>query len=293
MTEMAEVVKQTLIDAVEVDYEEELRDVAPPDADFRKYARDALSPVRIREQWGIFTQTLPHAVQKGECLLEIGSGFGGFVACAGQVGLKAFGVEPAMRRAKLAEQVVHNPGIMSGCSLIVANGEHLPFPSEAFNYVYSINVMEHVQDPEWVMAEAIRVLKLNGILHFTIPNYGSWWEGHYGLLWLPGIGKRLAKLYVRLLGRRSDYIDALNFLDHRRVSRIMENHTSNMEVLDWGQGVWEERLNSLTVGEWAALGRLKYIVHWLHRLGLVWIISGVGRILHWETPIILIARKRA
>lgn len=61
----------------------------------------------------------------------------------------------------------------SGVEFLKADIEKLPFEKESFDLVFSMFVLEHVQNPEKVLKEAIRVLKKGGILILAAPNFGS------------------------------------------------------------------------------------------------------------------------
>lgn len=52
---------------------------------------------------------------------------------------------------------------------ITASALKLPFPSEEFDTVFSTQVLEHVEDPFLMIAEANRVLKKGGYLILTAP----------------------------------------------------------------------------------------------------------------------------
>lgn len=56
---------------------------------------------------------------------------------------------------------------------VVAVGERLPFRDGQFDGVFSINVLEHVVDPERVLAETERVLAPGGVMLAVTPN-GNW-----------------------------------------------------------------------------------------------------------------------
>ncbi len=55
---------------------------------------------------------------------------------------------------------------------VCADAHSIPFKDEAFDAVYSIDVIEHVQSPGKMIEECRRVLKKNGILILVTPNGG-------------------------------------------------------------------------------------------------------------------------
>lgn len=50
---------------------------------------------------------------------------------------------------------------------------NLPFPDNSFDFVYSAFVLEHTNDPENFLKEAVRVLSPGGTLLFVAPNFGA------------------------------------------------------------------------------------------------------------------------
>src|SRR4029079_18918968 len=53
---------------------------------------------------------------------------------------------------------------------VVADMRSLPFPAAAFASVLAVHSIEHVPDPERVVAEARRVLEPGGVAVFVTPN---------------------------------------------------------------------------------------------------------------------------
>lgn len=54
--------------------------------------------------------------------------------------------------------------------LLIAKGESLPFEDESFDRIICTEVFEHVLEPELILREMKRVLKMNGIISLSIPN---------------------------------------------------------------------------------------------------------------------------
>lgn len=55
---------------------------------------------------------------------------------------------------------------------VCADAHSIPFKDEAFDAVYSIDVLEHVQNPGKMIGECRRVLKKDGIIILITPNGG-------------------------------------------------------------------------------------------------------------------------
>lgn len=233
----------------------------------------------------------------GRRTLEIGSGPGLTLATARRVkGAEAYGIEPGDDEydgtLEFSWRLLDTLGLPRS-AIVRATGEAIPFPESHFDVVYSSNVLEHVNDPAKVIAEMVRVLKPGGYGHIIVPNYGSWWEGHYGLLWLPHMPAWLGKLYVGALGRDPSFIDTLQLVTCGKLERWIAPFSDRIEVLGWGVDVWESRVRSLQFSEYSALGRLKSLLRMMHTLRVVSLLIAVGKALHWETPLILSFRRRA
>lgn len=269
--------------------------VAASAAHIAQMASDNLDERRSLEQLHGLMELVGEPLA-GKRLLEVGSGIGLTVAMARKLmNVEAFGIEPGddeyegslhvawdvLKSAEIDPTVIRH-GI----------GEAIPYPDDDFDIVYSSNVLEHVGDPAKVVSEIVRVLKPGGHAQLVVPNYGSWWEGHYGIIWLPHLSATLGKLYVRLLGRDPGFIDTLQLVTRGRLENWIMPHASRIEILDWGVGIWQQRVRGLGFSEYAALGRLKRLVRVLHRLGAIPLLIRVGTALHWETPLILTFRKR-
>jgi ubiquinone/menaquinone biosynthesis C-methylase UbiE len=55
--------------------------------------------------------------------------------------------------------------------LATANGERLPFADASFDRIICSEVLEHVPDPDLVLAEIARLLKPGGIFAASVPRY--------------------------------------------------------------------------------------------------------------------------
>jgi SAM-dependent methyltransferase len=81
---------------------------------------------------------------------------------------------------RLQEARTLEPNVVNGV------GEHLPFSTDTFDLILSHEVLEHVQDDQLAINEAVRVLKPGGRLVLFCPNrgypfetHGHYWRGKY------------------------------------------------------------------------------------------------------------------
>lgn len=162
-------------------------------------------------------------------ILEMGSGYGFDLCYLRKLGLDAHGIEPG---SSFGFEGRYDQALAllkaNGCDkadeiLFQAVGESLPFADKSFDIVYSVSVLEHVRDVEKCLLEALRVVKPGGVVLMSVPNYDSFREDHYDIVWLPYLlrSKRVAKWYVRNLFKRADwFVDELNFTSPAYFKRL-------------------------------------------------------------------------
>ncbi len=129
-------------------------------------------------------------------------------------------------------------------------------------------------------------------MHVVVPNYGSIWEGHYAVFWIPYLPPLLGKLYVRLYRRDPFFIDTLQFINPIWLGRLLRQ-VSGFEVIDEGISLWQERLSNPHFSTWSGLAKLQPLVRATQKLGMVRLVQVIGGMLKLHTPIVLTARKVA
>lgn len=87
---------------------------------------------------------------------------------------------------------------------INGGGERLPFPNSHFDTIVCMDVLEHVQRPEDLLAEASRCLKKGGLLYITAINRFAFNDPHYHVPLVNWLPRRLATPFLKLLGRDKD-----------------------------------------------------------------------------------------
>jgi ubiquinone/menaquinone biosynthesis C-methylase UbiE len=167
----------------------------------------------------VLNQTMQCLHRDWGTVLDLGCGLGELTKVFTNHNVNIIGIEPSKEAIRIAKQkgLNHN--------LIRAVGEYLPLRDEYFHTVYSISTLEHVANPEKVIANALRVLKAGGTCLVYCPDYAtSLYEEHYKIFWLPFLTniKYLARFYVRLRGRKSDYVNTLNYITRQKLKKAFD-----------------------------------------------------------------------
>ena len=104
----------------------------------------------------------------GRDLLDVGCG-GGFLSEEfAKAGFKVTGMDPSPHLLDAARTHAAQGGL--NVKYVEGYGEHLPFPSCAFDHVACCDVLEHVDDLGTVIGEIARVLKPGGTFLFDTIN---------------------------------------------------------------------------------------------------------------------------
>ena len=126
---------------------------------------------------------------------------------------------------------------------ILYDGGMFPVPDASFDFVVSFQVLEHVRSIEHIFGESIRVLKSGGIMYHTFPNYFSFYEGHYMVLWFPFLNRSLGRIYLRILGRDTAQFENINLVKPRDAVRALNLHKDRIKVLSLGRAEFINKFN--------------------------------------------------
>lgn len=231
---------------------------------------------------------------KNGLFLEVGAGYGAMLVYAQKkYHLNVIGVEPPKEkfegRFEIAEQLILNNDLPLDI-IHKGVGEALPFDDATFDVVFSFQVLEHVADPQKVLAESWRVLKPGGILYINAPNYNTFLEGHYHVPWIPGMSKRLAKVWLKLLNHDSKYIEHINFMSARKLESYLEKIVGENIESDFGLSDWEDRMRGFQPEKYntAITKRVVFIVQ---KLNLGNILVYFGKKFNWQDTLRVTLRK--
>lgn len=151
----------------------------------------------------------------GRLILDLGCGMGGLSTALALSGAR---VQPLDFNPHYCE-ITRLRGTRYGLSLSPVNaaGEALPFPDARFDIIMCVDVLEHVADPERLVAEVSRCLRPGGLCQITAINRFAFRDPHYHarlVNWLP---RRLAEGYLRLAGRAKE---SARFADRQSLAEM-------------------------------------------------------------------------
>ncbi len=106
-------------------------------------------------------------IQGGAFLADIGCGMGILAEVCRDKFVKYVGMDLAFERVKQARLRVPD----KKCFWVVGDAQNLPFKSKCFNYVVSLEVIEHLPDTKAYLKEINRILTLGG--NFILSTPGS------------------------------------------------------------------------------------------------------------------------
>jgi SAM-dependent methyltransferase len=175
---------------------------------------------------------------KGKKVFEVGFRNGLFIDESEKTGLVTTGIE--IRKEFYEKTKADFPNQ----DLILYDGGTFPVPDNSFDFVVSFQVLEHVKSIEHIFKECIRILKPGGIMYHVCPNYHSFYEGHYKIIWFPFLNKTLGRYYLKQIGRHtSTFEDLINIVKPNHIAKILKRNENNIEILSLGKKEFVNRFN--------------------------------------------------
>lgn len=109
---------------------------------------------------------------RGRRVLDVGCGAGVDLARFVKGGATGVGVDLASSAARLARENFRQQNLAG--SFVEADGEQLPFQSDAFDVIYAHGVVQYTRDGGRLVEECRRVLRPGGTAIFQVYNRVSW-----------------------------------------------------------------------------------------------------------------------
>jgi ubiquinone/menaquinone biosynthesis C-methylase UbiE len=265
-----------------------------------KYVKDSLDRVKPREQIKLISDCLDYKELADKKLLEIGSGLGIFnLVARKEFNIDAWGVEPSSEGFGGSYEIsleILKENNLDESKIKEATGESLPFEDNSFDIIFSTNVLEHVNNPKKVISEAIRVCKPKGTIQIVVPNYGSFFDGHYICFYFPYQPKWLWKLWLKyILKRDPSFVDTLRTeINYFSIKKYLKPFLDDnkIEIISFGEDVFKDRMKNINFSSWGGLTKVKKWVKILHKFKItnlaIWFLIFIKA----YSPIILTIRKK-
>ena len=125
-------------------------------------------------------------------VVDVGGGPGYFAAAFRAAGATYVSIEADL--GELSAKSEPGPGSVLGSALA------LPLRDATVDVCYSSNVLEHVAEPERMLAEMVRVTRPGGTVFCSYTLWLSFWGGHETAPWHYLGGHRAARRYARKHG---------------------------------------------------------------------------------------------
>jgi len=173
--------------------------------------------------------------------LDVGCAMGSMLEEAKAAGWDPAGVETSEFAARYAAE-------HTGCPVYAGTLQKAAFPSESFDVVTLMDVIEHVPYPVDLMGEIYRVLRPGGVVFIVTPNFASLfvrlygrtaygvWPEHHVVYFQPSTMERL----LRDVGFARIITGSKDFYGHN-LRRLLRRRGANADVgvrAAFGAGTW-------------------------------------------------------
>jgi 2-polyprenyl-3-methyl-5-hydroxy-6-metoxy-1,4-benzoquinol methylase len=165
----------------------------------------------------------------GKKVLDIGFGNGLTLKEFAKQGAQMSGVEVTESLANIAKYILNESNISA--DLRMYDGFNFPFEDGTFDYIYSVSVFEHTDDPAQVLKEACRVLKPGGSFYLAFPNRLYPKETHTGTYFTSYLPRKIADRVLKMLGRSGmDIYWNLHFLSFFQLKKWLKKDGVSLSV---------------------------------------------------------------
>ena len=166
----------------------------------------------------------------GKKIVELGAGSGSDIICLAQKGVNAYAIDFSIESLNSIKYWAKKKGVT--VKTVQADIKKIPYPSNSFDMVYSVGLMEHFTNPIVYLREQIRVVKPGGFLLVDVPQkytlytlakhlrmkiktHPFGWETEFSKANLAKIAYRLGQSVYKIYGREWDVNTRLpRFVQH-------------------------------------------------------------------------------
>lgn len=136
-------------------------------------------------------------------ILDLGSGRGAFLVDVASRGGRAVGVEKSLEYIRLTQERAQAAGV--AVEVMPGVAEAIPQPDASFGFANVCEVIEHVEQPQRLLAELYRVLEPGGLAYLSVPNRFSMRDQHFHLYLVNWLPRAWCNAFISLFGKHKDY----------------------------------------------------------------------------------------
>lgn len=164
-----------------------------PDSLASRFVEHVIGAERRSREW---LATIDSATRVDGAWLDLGTGTGDLAVVVAEQGIRAVGIDIAMRWLVVAKRRAELAG--ASVDFVCCNAEHLPFADSSFARVASVGTLEHCIDASRALGESRRVLVAGGDARVrTVNRYTIMPEPHVGVWGVGYVPRRMADRYVQ------------------------------------------------------------------------------------------------
>lgn len=102
-------------------------------------------------------------------VLEVGCGRGATLLELAKRGANVVGLDYSDEAIAVCRALARETGTAERASFVQGEAEAMPFAKDAFDFVFSVGLLEHFEDPSGILAEQHRVLRSGGYCLVQVP----------------------------------------------------------------------------------------------------------------------------
>lgn len=181
-------------------------------------------------------------------ILEVGAGLGLLSIYLKSLGHEVVALEPAALSFDFFEATKQEiwsdiKDEQSRPKLVSKLAEELSVEEDGeFDFIFSINVIEHIANVKKATNNMISVLKHDGICVNLCPNYNMPYEPHYSIPLVPGAPQLSRRIFAYKIDQSPDIWQTLNFITYFDVLKMAKS--SNVKV-HFEKGIFYDTMKRL------------------------------------------------
>lgn len=211
-------------------------------AEFRQklVANSDLSDAQVKQKLDTYLSEMMHGyhfvaerLPQGKLrILEVGAGLGLLSIYLHKLGHDVVALEPSGLAFGFFNTTKQEVWKVAGSDIPILNenlAEKLtPAKDGTFDFIFSVNVMEHIKEIKAATAAIIMVLKPNGVCVNSCPNYLVPYEPHYAIPMVPFIHSLTRRIFDKKITSEPDIWDSLNFINWFTVRQMARENSASV-----------------------------------------------------------------